>query len=245
MGCLVLHREVPAYSYLCVIVPWDTSVTANPLESNISLFYLLHLPSWCIHSYSMQLWHRALAAMLSCAALWAHTTASHVLTLHVRPYCTLLGYMVTWLQFLFWVMSRLVQHKEGKPGVCIAEAGAGACGWGAKPLRSALLLNPGTTQPWPGFGISPGASPATSRHLLVDMCLLPLCHTSTLPAWAGGCSACAVLVHGARSSAPIWGLMMCMWQVVATGWKGHIECFDCSESSEHTLLQFCVFARFH
>lgn len=65
MGCLVLHREVPAYSYLCVIVPWDTSVTANPLESNISLFYLLHLPPWCIHSCSMQWWHRALAAMLS------------------------------------------------------------------------------------------------------------------------------------------------------------------------------------
>lgn len=211
----------------------------------------------------MERWHRALAAMLFCtvssafpslAALWARTTASHVLTLHVRPYYVLLGYVIELLinnpdQFLFWVMSGLGQHREGKPGVCSAEAGAGACGWGARPLCSALLLNLDTTQPRPGFGISPGAAPATGRCLQVDMCLLPLHHPSTLPAWAGGCSLPALCwSHRARSSAPIWGLMICVWQVLASVWKEGIECFvwfDYSESSEHTLLQFCIFARFH
>lgn len=143
MGCLVLHREVPAYSYLCVIVPWDTSVTANPLESNISLFYLLHLPPWCIHSCSMQWWHRALAAMLSCAALWAHTTASHVLTLHVRPYCILLGYMVTWLQFLFWIMFR-VGSAQGKEAWCLHCWGRSRGMW----LRSKTSAFSSAFEPW-------------------------------------------------------------------------------------------------
>lgn len=181
----------------------------------------------------MERWHRALAAMLSCtvssafpslAALWARTTASHVLTLHVGPYCVLLGYVIELLinnpdQFLFWVMSGLGQHREGKPGVCSAEAGAGAL---AEEQDLCVQLCFWTLIP-PNHG-QDLASALGLPQPLADVCewtcLLPLCHPNTLPAWAGGCSLPALCwSHWARSSAPIWGLMICVWQVLASVWK--------------------------
>lgn len=211
----------------------------------------------------MERWHRALAEMLSCtvssafpslAALWARTTASHVLTLHVRPYCILLGYVIEWLinnpdQFLFWVMSGLGQHREGKPGVCSTEAGAGAL---AEEQDLCIQLCFWTL-------ISPNHGQGLASALGLPQPLADVCE------WTCVCSPCAisapcqpglVAARCLRCAGPIeleaplpsGVLMICVWQVLASVWKEGIECFawfDYSESSEHTLLQFCIFARFH
>jgi len=182
----------------------------------------------------MERWHRALAAMLSCtvssafpslAALWARTTASHVLTLHVGPYCVLLGYVIELHinnpdQFLFWVMSGLGQHREGKPGVCSTEAGAGAlaeeqdlcvqlCFWTLIPPNHGQGLASALGLPQPLADVcewtcvcSPCAIPAPCQPGLV----------------AARCLRCAGPTK-LEAPLPSGVLMICVWQVLASVWK--------------------------